>query len=377
MSFSPPQEEIALQDSFFEAALAPENWTSSLERLSDYVGGGAVNLILIEKAGAQPVDVHYGKVDEFAYTSYIQDYISIDPRIPRVLGSPVNTMLLEHQVLTEEERQKSAIYNDLMSRSGMRNQVISLLAADDIFGGFGVAPARDADPFSADQISRLSRQLTSLKQAVRVYTTNRDLQLQRNSLGDLWSKSGKAVLLFDAFGQVLFANSMAEHFIRSGVLKQRHRQIGFADRAAQATWIELWARMRQDPAPRSLEFLATSNLSLEQIGVRLISAEPLLSKVASASTPALVMVLTVLSGETPITQQEVDRFCQLFGITQAESRVVCAVANGLSLAELAVERNVSNDTLRKQLKTAMAKCGVTSQKALISRLERFCFLTQI
>ncbi|MBD8893971.1 hypothetical protein [Roseibium litorale] len=377
MSFSVPHEEIALQDSFFEAALSPEAWSRSLEHLSDYVGGGAINLILIEKAGAQPLDVRYGRVDEFAYTSYIENYIAVDPRIPRILTSPVNTMLMEHQVLTEDERRSSAIYNELMSRSGMRNQAISLLSADDIYAGFGVAPQNDAVPFTTDQIGRLSRQLNSLKQAVRFYTSNRGLQLQRKSLGDLWSNSGKAVLLFDAFGQVLFANSLAETFIRSGLLKQRHRQISFPDRTAQANWTTLQNQTKEAGAPRTFEFLATNRISLEQIGVRVISAEPLLSKVASASTPALVMVLTVLSGETPINQQEVDRFCQLFGITQAESRVVAAVANGISLSDLAAERKVATDTLRKQLKTAMAKCGVPSQKALISRLERFCFLSQI
>lgn len=377
MTYSSHSEETALQESFFEAALSPHLWAGTLERLSDFVGGGAINLILIEKAGAQPVDVRYGRVDEFAYTSYIEEYIAIDPRIPRILTSPVNTMLMEDQVLTEDERLSSAIYNELMSRSGMRNQAISLLSADDLYAGFGVAPSNDAVPFDTERLSALSRQLSSLKQAVRLYTSNRGLELQRNSLGDLWSKSGKAVLLFDAFGQVLFANSLAESFIRSGVLKQRHRQISFSDRTAQANWIALQNQAREAGTPRTFEFLATNRLSLEQIGVRVISAEPLLSQIASASTPALVMVLTVLSGETPITAQEVDRFCQLFGITQAESRVVAAVANGISLSDLAAERKVSTDTLRKQLKTAMAKCGVPSQKALISRLERFCFLSQI
>jgi hypothetical protein len=185
------KDELTLVDGFFEAALAPELWAETLGKLSDYIGGAAVNLILIEKPAASPVDMHFERVDEQAYARYINDYIAVDPRVPRILQAPVNRLLLEHHVLTEEEKRTGAIYNELLARSGMRNQAITLLSADSVFAGFGVAPRDDSRAFEPEQLARLARVLPHLRHAVRFYVANTELQLQRSTLGALWSQSAR------------------------------------------------------------------------------------------------------------------------------------------------------------------------------------------
>ncbi|MFD1694914.1 helix-turn-helix transcriptional regulator [Roseibium aestuarii] len=367
--------EQGLRDGFFEAALDADQWEGALARFSEHLNGGAVNLILLEKAGALPVDLHYERVDEHAYTRYISDYIETDPRVPRVLNAPVNTVLLERDVLTEGERRHSAIYNDLMARSGMRNQAISLLASDTLFAGFGIAPRDDSQPFATEDLARLTRLLPSLKQAVRLHTANQSLQMQRSSLGDLWGLSGKGIVLLGASRQLLYANSLADDLLRAGVLRRVHGQVSFGDRASEQRWQHAWQELRKRGGTSSDQFLTEPTPGGTTFGVRLFSSPGMLGRLAWAGAPAVVMLLTPLSDMTVISAAEIQRFCALFSITPAEARVVEAVCQGQQLSDLAQERQVAVDTLRKQLKSAMAKCGVSSQKDLISRLERFCFLT--
>lgn len=54
----------------------------------------------------------------------------------------------------------------------------------------------------------------------------------------------------------------------------------------------------------------------------------------------------------------------LHGITRAEAEVACALADGLTPAEIAETRGASLHTVRNQIKAAMAKCGVHRAAAL-------------
>ncbi|WP_417684798.1 helix-turn-helix transcriptional regulator [Roseibium sp.] len=367
--------EDEIVDGFFDAALNPDLWAENLAKLSDFVGGAAINLIMIDKPGSIPVDMHYECVDEFAYTSYVTDYIAVDPRIERIIKAPINTILLEDDVLTADEKKNGAIYNELLSVSGMRNQAISLLSGDTLYAGFGVAPRNDANPFDADQLARLRRLLPHLRHAVRLYSGNLDLQIQRNALGDLWSRSGKGVVILNDQRKLLFANETSENYLRDGLLRHGKDGLVFRDRASQARWQEALARLMREDVRTSTEFLAVDPVTLETYGVRLTTARAALSCFSILKAPAIVMLITPLSDGAVIGENEVSRFCELFGITAAESRVVASIASGISLDQHALMAGIALDTARKQLKSAMAKAGVANQKAFVSRLERFCFLS--
>ena len=370
-------EEQDIVDGFFDAALEPELWAEKLGLLSDHIGGAAVNLVLIEKAGGSPLDTHFERVDGHAYARYINDYIAIDPRIPRILNSPVNTLLMEHDVLTEEEIRSGAVYNELLAVSGMRNQAIALLSAGAVYAGFGVAPGDDSRAFEPEQLQRLSRLLPQLRHAVRFYMANAELQMHRSALGDLWSQAAKGVVILDAQKKALFVNRAAEAMLDQGLLTQRRAQISFRERSSELAWQQALFRLSDGSPRRSAEFLAVNPATLEQFGVRLTTAEPVVTSFPVLKSPALVMLITPLSLTLVIGEQEVARFGQLFGITPAECAAVGAVAAGKSLDEHARDNGIAVDTARKQLKAAMGKCGVASQKALVARLERFCFLAGI
>ncbi|WP_152599680.1 helix-turn-helix transcriptional regulator [Hoeflea sp. BAL378] len=367
--------ERAVVDGLFEAALAPELWTESLIALSDHVGGSSVNLIVLDRPGTRPVIEHFVRGNDDAYASYIGEYITVDRRVPRVAEAPVNKVLLEQHVLSDEEKRTDVVYNEVLATGGMRNMVLTNLTAGPLYMGLGVAPRDDAVPFEPDQLERISRILPDLRHALRFSLANRELQVQRGALGDLWAHAGKAVLILNSDRGVIFANGRAEDCLRTGLMRVRNGRLRFADRASDALLQHWLGRLAACPGENFGEFLADHPASRAQFSVRLIAADPIVASLPVGQAAAVIVMLEPLSEALVIGPREIERFCRLFGVTAAEGRAVAAVVAGRPLEELAAENQIAKDTVRKQLKAAMMKCGVSSQKALISRLERFCFVS--
>lgn len=365
-----------LTDRFFEAALSPELWSSALLDLSDYVGGSAVNLVILETIGDRPVLEHFERGDDHAYAKYLDEYFVMDRRVPRTAAASVGKILLEPDVLSPEELRTDIVYNEVLAGNGMRNLALCNLSASEVMMGLGIAPLNDAIPFTPEQLRRLKSVLPHLRQAVRLYTANSELQIQRGLLGELWSNAGRGVIILGKDRKILFANSNAEEHLRSGFLSGRNKRLSFTDKKSDQNFQDCLTGMGPIRASATKAFLAADPNTLHQYSVRVISSTPVLAQFSVLNGPVVMLVITPLSAEMVITQEEASRFAQLFSITAAETRVLCAVAGGTSLSDYAAGNGLAADTVRKQLKSAMSKCGVNNQKALISRLERFCFLTR-
>lgn len=368
--------EEALVEAMFEAAIHPELWPDILTAVSDHVAGGPFNVLCLGNADERPLFDCFVRGDRQGYETYLSDYILIDPRIPRLEQAPVGKVLLEHDVLSEAELRTDVAYNECLSRWGMRNLAQGNLSSGDVFTGFALAPRNDRNPFTSEQVAAISRLMTPLRQATRVTVASLELQQQRQTLGDLWSLSGKGVLILDRHGAVLFANRLAEEHMRGGTLLSHTGHLSFADPAAQRRWRKQLDLLAGDKAPRFSEFLTPCFQQPCDLAVRVIIDPALPSRLAPVSRGRILMLITPMTNTLDLSDQEVRRFAQLFSISPAECRAIGAIARGETLDDLARCHGVSEDTVRKQLKSAMGKCGVSSQKALISRLERFCFLSR-
>lgn len=60
-----------------------------------------------------------------------------------------------------------------------------------------------------------------------------------------------------------------------------------------------------------------------------------------------------------------DVLCQTYHLTRAEAQLTAALAQGLTLVEVAQQRGLSMNTVRTQLKSASAKVGVRRQADLV------------
>ena len=76
----------------------------------------------------------------------------------------------------------------------------------------------------------------------------------------------------------------------------------------------------------------------------------------------------IMMGTPPALSVEV--LARMLGITQAEARVVHALLAGKSLMDCARETGLALNTVRNQLRSALAKTGVGTQTELLLMIQR-------
>jgi DNA-binding CsgD family transcriptional regulator len=84
----------------------------------------------------------------------------------------------------------------------------------------------------------------------------------------------------------------------------------------------------------------------------------------------IVTVTSVASTDEP-DLVAIGAFCREHDLSPREAEVTTVVLTGGALSRHAIERGVSVDTVRKQLKAAMARLEVANQKAMVLLFERF------
>lgn len=81
--------------------------------------------------------------------------------------------------------------------------------------------------------------------------------------------------------------------------------------------------------------------------------------------------IVVLNPQDILSPRTLDRISQFFGLSGSESAAIAAVIALQPLSEYSRVKGVQQDTVRKQLKSAMTKMAVNSQKQLFQVYERF------
>ena len=84
-----------------------------------------------------------------------------------------------------------------------------------------------------------------------------------------------------------------------------------------------------------------------------------------AAAPRQAAVVVYVTDPERGPQADPDAVCRYLGLTPAEGGVVLALARGMSLAEVARERNVSVETVRTHVKRSLAKARVRRQADLV------------
>ena len=125
-----------------------------------------------------------------------------------------------------------------------------------------------------------------------------------------------------------------------------------------------------DDGPLDAQFLLISRKDSLPITVALIPVSRMLKLKEvnlpnGASAPAVVAL--ICDPENSLAQS-VRIVCQLYGLTQAETRLAELLTNGLSLAEIAQSMSLKLTTVRVYLKQIFMKTGVHRQPMLIRLL---------
>jgi len=360
----------------YDAALHPEMWEGTLAKIADLMHAGPVELALMDPAKPEPDFTADCRIIPEAMDDYFQNIYQVDKRIPRMLALPDRGGILTEQLLTSEEWEHSGELRNFLERNETGNLVASNATTKGLITWLGIGRKGYNNPFTPEELAIYNIMLQHVTRALRIHMTERELKLRADGLGGTLSLEDKAVVFLDQNAKVIFSNELAIRLANERTIRLTNDRLALRDIHANkklTTGLHSLAKGLHDNRLFQ-EVMIFQNSSGCEYGLRLL---PLCGDMLNGDGRVTQQNMVIISNLDTMRKPgpaEISRFASLFGLTLAETRVVEAVATMKELSDYAKARGVSIDTPRKQLKSAMEKIGVHSQKELLRRLERFCFI---
>lgn len=294
---------------------------------------------------------------------YFNDgWLSVDYRARNERTLPLNTIFLDHRAVPEEERRRSAIYNELFVpwRMAYYAGIRFPLDAGEEWFCF-VARAEDRGGIEGADVTNF-RRIARAAMSAATMAVHTDAAHARGVLKGLIEGRVAAALL-DHNGRVSVLTPAAEALfdpsfgVRDGLLwasslEDRQKLDGL-------TWR---AHARNAPLPvRAFTLRANGPGRPIQVDVSRVEGAGL-DELPGARL--LLVFRDPSAGDASLAQ----RLCVTYGLTPAEGDVVVLFGEGLSILQIAGRRNVTQLTIRQQMKSVYRKMGIHRQVDLLGIL---------
>ena len=148
---------------------------------------------------------------------YLENYHSIDERVPRFRQLPVSRLVHINDLYTAEELKTSPTYNELLRRAGMQDSLnVRLPGLDGSHIGWGLNDPVDSDGWGSSRITMVQRLLPHIQQFVRVRQALVRAEARSTTVTALLDNPRIGVLELDRRGRILEGNDRARSILRHG-----------------------------------------------------------------------------------------------------------------------------------------------------------------
>ena len=296
---------------------------------------------------------------------YFNDgWLSVDYRARTERPLPLNTLYLDHRRVSESERKKSAIYNELFVPMRMAN-----------YAGIRFRMGRDEEWFCFvcrseeggvidGQSARDFRRIAEL--AMNVASLSAQLHDARASgMLEGLMQSGVAAVLLEDSGRVIGVTPAAETIFRSdfGVRDGRLWSANTVDARALGELVA-FAQGAASGEARRRAFIRGHGRSRPVVLTALRILGPALDQLPGAR------LLVTLEDMNPSLGDITADIRDLFGLSEAEAQIAMALHDGLDVFSIAARRDVKAATIRKQVARIFEKLNVHRQADIVRLLSR-------
>jgi DNA-binding CsgD family transcriptional regulator len=348
-----------LVGAIYDAATDPDGLGRLPELFARVGQGGSAVVGLVHCDGA--MEAATSGLPEDALLRYAARYHAVNPFYDALMrsGGPRVEALCGGDFVSEQRLRQTEFYWDF-ARGLETVQIIGgvMPVAEGWLAELGVHRGERSKRYDRRDLARVGRLMPHLQRALQLRLK---LGVGERSLLGFAALDALAVgcAVCDAQGRVLFANAAAEDTAKAGGLSLSGRN-GLCARAPEDAR-RLAALLVDVGAGGSGGIVMTSGES----GRKLFAlVAPLPQRFGGRPGHALVAMR--LADAAPTVDPTNLR--RLFGLTEAEARLTCALLAGRSLAAIGTERGVSENTLRTQLAAVLRKTDSDCQRDLVRRL---------
>ncbi len=352
----------------YGAVLDPELWPVALSGIATLADAPHAAMMDVDfAAGAVYRELLHG-IDEEDNRIYLQEFASIDPRIPILLGNNKLAWLSDYDYFDDAFRKKDRFYREYMqprgagealcltcAREGSRLGTFTVVR-DDVQGRYG-AVHHQTLAFVTPHIDRaikLSRRFTAI--ASEAILGHAVLDALNEPL---------ACVLTD--GRVHRANRAFDDSLRSGhVMSNKNGILQVADPAIRAQFVRAireCCRIAEGGTGEDPNAQFTLRVDHRSGMPSFVTIAPLAAvhlKSWAGRSCALVRI------DEPAREVAVEKLTEALGVSPAEARLVSELCAGGTLASVAQRIGITLNTAKTQLASVFSKTGTTRQSELLT-----------
>lgn len=371
-----------LIEQIYGAAADPALWPEFVQSLSDAFGGAPCALHFHDDKGRSNPLVLGAGVELSGLQSFEQHFSSINPYPKLALQQfDAGKTLCALQCADSREMEATEFYNDWMRPNNWTLGHIGavLFNSDHRTGVLSVSPtsAQALDNVDRD-VKALGLLIPHVSRAIEVNQLLVNANFGANSFDAVLDCLDAAAIVLTANGTVQRFNAAAAKlfddrhtialdgrgvpycidkdsndrlrkaiFATSGINSCRASELFRVDRGSSGHKVHVGCVMRLQP-----NWADTNSVRLR-----------VLSSISDG--PSQLILLKEMENKQKIHPENLRK---LFGLSQAEARVVAALASGQTLADYAKENAVSRNTLKSQMSSTFQKMHIGSQTEMLAML---------
>ena len=339
-------------------------WERFVLRFGELMRGASPGLYLND--GDQPVLKVTPDYDPFWNQAYDDYYVTRDVRRPRIRELPAGSVYIGQELAPDDEICRSEFYNDFLRPQGYFHALGAVPVKED--GRVAVLRVMRprSRPFGEEERSFLRLFLPHLSRALTAHHRLSAVRAERDANMEVIDRLNGGVMFLDRHAHLLSANRYAEAVLRAadGLLSVHGSLVAGAPRDGVLLRRLVDAVASRDAKrPEAVGGALVVHRSSGRMPYHVLVSPLTAGWLAAAPRQAAVVVYVTDPECGP--QADPDAVCRYLGLTPTEGDVVLALARGLSLADVARERNVSIETVRTHVKRSLAKADVRRQSDLV------------
>ena len=355
------------------AGLDETLWPGAMASMSRLFGSIGTTLEFVDKQAGTLIDFWGHGVPDGSEIEYAEHYLFTSPRMalsdPRRFGE----IGYDYLLLDEAGMNRDAYYSEFLAKGDMRYFLSGSLIRNERQNA-AIAVQRSARQGHVDEaeIGMMRSLLPHFQQAYETTRRLRSATQSRRMLEDAFDWLSDGVIVVGEGGLVLFANASVQAFARRGDgIRIARGRLEFSASSAAGCYERALAAVQRlkeglgDLQPAD-DFHVPGQPGIASYLVSVRPMEQAPDRLRSAGSLALVFVRSVSRDQTGRLLARA-----VFGLTEAEADLACALVDGVPLGLYAGQKGLSINTVYTHLRHIKAKTGSQRMPELVGKLSAY------
>lgn len=356
----------SLLDTLYEAPCNPDAWQRFLDQLIEATGSRSARMLVMDRAAETVQSSIKRNIDDADHQAYVSHFVNTCPWRPELKEKAPGQLYSSYLDFScrQNEFYQTEFFNDWASRQDIHHGVCGTVWQDEHQTvQLLIQRTRGQGHYQREETDRINDLVMHVRRALRLQSQVSALEHTRKALEYTLEVQAQPFALVDRSGKIIHISSEAASLLEE--LPQTmisNSRLSLQDPRLQSQLM----RLLDDVTARHHGAGGVITLPLSAShGIRCL-VSPLHGNSLSQQYSDHQHPLAILYFQDPRTEVYIDLDClmQLYGLSEAESRVAAGISRGLGPQQIADTYQLSVHTVRTQLKSVFIKTGTTRQSEL-------------